>query len=276
MAFAVRTNNTALRAMNDLNSTHSKLGGTLERVSSGMRVNRAADDAAGLGVATNLRTQISSTRQAMRNSNDGISVIQTAEGAATSVVDMLDRMRELAVQSSSETLADDERAYIQDEFTQLTAEVDRISAVTEFNGLQLADGTNATLDVQVGIQNNADSRITITLGDLTATTLGVDALSVDMSTAAGAQTAIDSIDTALDTVNSYRSDLGSVQNRIDNALNNAATYTESLSSAEGSIMDADYAYETAEMTKQQIMQQSGIAAMAQAKGIVQSVTALLQ
>jgi flagellin len=276
MAFTVRTNNTALRAMNDLNSTQSKLGGTLERVSSGMRVNRAADDAAGLGVATNLRTQISSTRQAMRNGNDGISVIQTAEGAATSVVDILDRMRELAVQSSSETLADDERAYIQDEFTQLTAEVDRISAVTEFNGLQLADGTNATLDVQVGIQNNADSRITITLGDLTAATLGVDAGTVDMSTAADAQLAIDSIDSALDTVNSYRSDLGSVQNRIDNALNNAATYTESLSSAEGAIMDADYAYETAEMTKQQIMQQSGIAAMAQAKGIAQSVTSLLQ
>lgn len=276
MAFTVRTNSTALRAMNDLNSTQSKLGGTLERVSSGMRVNRAADDAAGLGVATNLRTQISSTRQAMRNSNDGISVIQTAEGAATSVVDILDRMRELAVQSSSETLADDERAYIQDEFTQLTAEVDRISAVTEFNGLALADGTNATLDVQVGSQNNADSRITITLGNLAAATLGVDGLSVDMSTSAGAQTAIDSIDAALDTVNSYRSDLGSVQNRLDNALNNASTYTESLSSAEGAIMDADYAFETAEMTKQQIMQQSGIAAMAQAKGIVQSVTSLLQ
>jgi flagellin len=276
MALTVRTNNVALRAMHDLNATQSKLGGTLERVSSGMRVNRAADDAAGLGVATNLRTHISSTRQAMRNANDGISVVQTAEGAAGSVIDILDRMRELAVQSSSETLADDERAYIQDEFTQLTAEVDRIANVTEFNGVQLADGSTATLDVQVGIQNNADSRITITLGDLSAATLGVDALSVDMSTSAGGQSAIDAIDTALDTVNAYRSDLGAVQNRIDNALTNAATYVENLSAAEGAIMDADYAFETAEMTKQQIMQQSGIASMAQAKGIAQSVTSLLQ
>ncbi len=276
MAMTVRTNSTALRAMQTLNNTQNHLGGTLERISSGARVNRAADDAAGMGVASNLRTQVSSTRQAMRNANDGISVIQTAEGAATAVTDILDRMRELAVQSSSETLDDGERAYIQDEYGQLAGEVDRIANVTEFNGLALSDGTNATVDVQVGINNDTDSRLTITLGDLTGATLGVDTASISMASSTGAQAAIDAIDTALDTVNAYRSDLGSVQNRIETSLGNAATYMENLASAEGSIMDADFAYETAEMTKMQIMQQSGVAALAQAKGISQGVVSLLQ
>ena len=147
-----------------------------------------------------------STRVAMRNANDGISIIQTAEGAQNEVVDILQRMRELAVQSSSETLHDDERAYIQDEVAELEEEVDRLAAVTEFNGIQLGDGTTTQVSVQVGVANASSSRITIDLGDLTSTTLGVNG--TDLSTSSAARDAIDVIDAALNTMNGYRSDLG--------------------------------------------------------------------
>ena len=211
----------------------------------------------------------------MRNTNDGISIISTAEGAANEVGSILKRMRELAVQSSSETLDDDERAYIQDEFTELTSEVDRISAVTEFNGLQLSDGSDTQLQVQVGVDNSADDRITITLGDLTASTLGVDTGSVDLSSSGAAQTAIDTIDTAIDSVSSYRSKFGAVENRLNSALNNLENYTENLQSAESQIRDADFAYETAEMSKNQIMQQASTSVLAQAKTVSQGALNLI-
>ena len=162
----------------------------------------------------------------MRNANDGISIIQTAESATSEVTNILSRMRELAVQSSSETLADSERAYINEEFDQLNQELDRIASVTEFNGVALADGSTTTLSAQVGIDNATTSRISISLGDLRSTVLGVGTL--DLSTSTGAQTALDSIDTALDTVSSQRATLGAVQNRIDSSLSNSANYLESL------------------------------------------------
>ena len=268
MTMAVRTNINALGAARQLGSTNQALGRTLDRISSGLRITRAADDAAGLGVATNLETSNSSTRVAIRNANDGISIIQTAEGASNEVTDILQRMRELAVQSSSETLDDDERAYIQDEFTELSEEVARIASVTEFNGTTLSDGTTTQLEVQVGIANSASSRITIDLGDLQTSTLGIQSTgtaALDLSTVTGARAAIDEIDDALDSVNSYRSDLGAVQNRLDSSIANSEIYVESLASAESQIKDADFASETAEMTKLQIMQQAGVAALAQAK-----------
>jgi flagellin len=246
----------------------------LGRISSGLRVNSAADDAAGLGVATNLETDAKSTTQAMRNANDGISMIQTAESASNEVVDILQRMRELAVQSSSATLDDDERSYISDEFDELSDEVARIANVTEFNGIELADGTTTQVDVQVGIQNSTSSRITLDVGELTTTALGLTA-SVSLSTVTDAQSAIENIDAALDTVNGYRSDLGAVQNRLDSAINNSQAYLEALSSAQSAIQDADFATETSEMTKMQIMQQAGVAALAQAKNMNQSVISLL-
>jgi Flagellin and related hook-associated proteins len=185
-------------------------------------------------------------------------------------------MRELAVQSSSETLDDGERSFIDDEFQELAGEVSRIANVTEFNGVSLAaGGTTTQLDVQVGIQNDATSRITIDLGDLRATTLGVAAADISLATVTSAQAAIDAIDTALDSVNSYRSDFGAVQNRLDSALNNSQVYTEALASAASSVMDADFATETSELTKLQIMQQAGVASLAQAKNINQSVISLL-
>jgi flagellin len=271
---SVRTNVASLMAAGNLASTNKSLSNVLGRISSGLRVNSAADDAAGLGVATNLETDAKSTTQAMRNANDGISMIQTAESASNEVVDILQRMRELAVQSSSATLDDDERSYISDEFDELSDEVARIANVTEFNGIELADGTTTQVDVQVGIQNSTSSRITLDVGELTTTALGLTA-SVSLSTVTDAQSAIENIDAALDTVNGYRSDLGAVQNRLDSAINNSQAYLEALSSAQSAIQDADFATETSEMTKMQIMQQAGVAALAQAKNMNQSVISLL-
>ncbi len=273
MSLVVNTNMASLSAIGALGKTQRSLGESMAKLSEGLRITKAADDAAGLGVATNLHAESVSGRQAMRNTNDGISIIQTAEGASDEVVDLLTRMRELAVESSSDTLASTERAYIQDEVTELVSEVARIAAATEFNGIQLSDGSTTSLSVQVGVQNDASSRISITLSDLTTTTLGVGSL--DMTTAAGARTAIDTLDNALDTVNDYRSGLGATQNRLDSAYTTMETYVENLSAAESQIRDADFAYETAEMTKLQILQQSGIAVLAQAKGMNQGAISLL-
>lgn len=273
MGLTVRTNLTAMNAYNTLNNTQNSLSSTLNRISSGMRVTKAADDAAGLAVATKINSKATSLGQAMRNSNDGVSLIQTAEGSTNEVTNILTRMRELAVQSASDTLANSERVYINDEFDQLNDEITRIASVTEFNGLQLSDGTNTTISAQVGIENASTSQITITLGDLRATVLGVGTL--DLSTSTGALSALDAIDSAIDTVNSYRSGYGSVQNRLESSLANASTYLESLSAAESQIMDADFAKESTEMTKLQIMQQAGVASLAQAKNINQSVISLL-
>ena len=275
MSLTVNTNLSALSAANALNNTQGNLSSTLARISTGLRVTKAADDAAGSAVAMNLSTTARSGRQAMRNSNDGISVIQTAEAATKEVLNILDRMRELAVQSASETLENGERSYIDEEFEELSDEIERIAQATEFNDLALADGTKSSLTVQVGVTSGTESEVDITLGDLTVSTLGVDTSSVDLTTASAAQTAIDTIDTAIDSVNSIRSDFGATQNRLDSAIANMTAYVESLTAASSQIMDADYAHETAEMTRLQVMQQAGVAALSQARGINQSVVSLL-
>jgi flagellin len=275
MALTVNTNVSAMRAAAALTRTQGSLSQTLQRVSTGLRVTKAADDAAGSAVAMNLSTQARSGRQAIRNANDGISVIQTAEAASKEVLNILDRMRELAVQSASETLDDGERDYIDDEFEALSEEVQRIAKATEFNDLALADGTTASLTVQVGVTSGTESEVAITLGDLTSSTLGVATGDIDLTAATAAQSAIDTIDTAIDSVNSIRADYGSTQNRLDSSIGNMTAYVESLSAAASQIMDADYAHETSEMTRLQVMQQAGVAALAQAKGINQSVVSLL-
>ena len=273
MSLTVNTNLAAMRAANSLNKTQGSLSSTLARVSSGFRVTKAADDAAGSAVAHNLGTVARSGRQASRNANDGISVIQTAESATREVLNILDRLRELAVQSSSDTLDDDERAYIQQESNQLTDEIERIAQSSEFNGISLNNGSTASLTVQVGVDGTSTSQIDITLGDLTESSLGVQALI--LSTSTGARTAIGTLDNAIDAVNSVRAGYGAVQNRLDSSIRNMSTYVESLSAAASQIMDADYAHETAEMTRLQVMQQAGVAALSQAKGINQSVVSLL-
>tara|TARA_B110000037_G_C17084096_1_gene491216 strand:- start:134 stop:964 length:831 start_codon:yes stop_codon:yes gene_type:complete len=276
MALTVNTNMASVDAINQLSLSTRALSGSFERVASGLRINKAADDAAGLGVAENLDSSNRSGRVAMRNANDGISLVQTAEGATGEVSNILKRMRELAIQSASETLDNNERQYIQDEYVQLAGEVDRISAVTEFNGVQLVNGGNTQISVQVGINNTSNDRIQITMGDLRATVLGVDTGTVSLATFTGAQNALTTFDTALDRVNSNRSDYGAVQNRLTTSLRNMEIYLENVTSAESRIRDADYAYETAEMAKNQILQQAGMSVLAQAKSVNQGVLSLLQ
>ena len=276
MAMTVNTNTAANRAMTQLNKAGRALSGSFQRISSGLRVSKAADDAAGLGVAENLKVAAKSAKVAQRNVGDGVSMIAVAEGASSEVGNILGRMRELAVQSASETLGDDERAYVQDEFTALSAEVDRIANVTEFNGKKLTDGSSTTVVVQVGINATADDQVSITLGDLTAATLGVDTGSVDMSTSGGASSAISVIDDAISMVSGYRSDYGAVENRLGSALNNLESFTENTMAAESAIRDADFGYETSEMSKNQILQQAGTAILAQAKSVNQGALQLLQ
>ena len=275
MGLTVNTNMASVDAVTQLNKSTTKLQTSFERVASGLRINKAADDAAGLGVAENLATVHRSARQAMRNTNDGISIVSTAEGATNEVSSILKRMRELAIQSSSETLGTTERGYIQDEFAELSAEVTRISNVTEFNGVQLANGNATQLSVQVGVNNTTNDRIQLTLGDLRATVLGVHTSNVGLGTIASARAAIEAFDTALDSVNSNRSKFGAVQNRLMASLRNMEIYTENLQAAESRIRDADYAYETSEMAKNQILQQAGISVLAQAKQVNQGVLSLL-
>lgn len=275
MGLTVNTNLASNNALTNLNSTTRSLGASFERISSGLRITKAGDDAAGLGVAENLSAAARGLRQAMRNANDGTSLIQVAEGATDEVANIVKRMRELAVQSSSETLEDTERAYIQTEFTELADEVDRIAAVTEFSGVMLTDGSDADLDVQVGLNDSLNDRITITLGDLTTATLGVDTGTIDLSTAAGAQGALAGIDAALDTINGYRAGYGATQNRLESAMRNLETQAENFTAAESRIRDADFAYETAQMSKNQIMQQAGVSVLAQANQLSQSALKLI-
>ena len=214
MSMVVNSNPTAMNALGHLNKTNRGLQSTFQNISSGLRINNAADDSAGLAVAENLEAEQMSLRQAHRNTNDGISVIQTAEGATNEVGDILKRMRELAVQSSSETLHNNERSYIQDEFSQLTQEVDRIADVTEFNGISLTNANSSALAVQVGIHNSSDDRISVELGDLRSSTLQVDSSNVNLGNTGSAQAALTTLDNALEVVNRF----------LDKTLNGAEAW----------------------------------------------------
>lgn len=275
MALTVRTNVAAIQSAGQLRKTTKLLNKSLMRISSGLRINSAADDAAGLSVANSLETSHISLRQAMRNTNDGVSIIQTAETATEEITNILQRVRELAIESASETLGDNERAYIGDEYDELVSEIDRIAAATEFNGVHLTNA-NTTLSVQVGITSSTVvSQIGIALGDLTAVT-GLGLTGVSLTSSGLALVALDSIDTAIGSVNALRSKFGAIQNRLESSLDNSQTYYEALAAAESRIRDLDFADETANLTKLQILQQSGVAALAQAKNINQSVVSLLQ
>jgi flagellin len=282
MALVVNSNLSSLNALNNLNRTNKGLSDTFGRISSGLRINKAADDAAGLAVAENLDAGVKSLGMAKRNANDGIATIQVAEAATNEVANVLKRMRELAVQSSSETLESTERAYIQTEYKQLESEIERIADVTEFNGINLTDRLDSAsvLDVQVGMYNTTDDRIGVTFGNLSVDASGLNlapssGATVSLATATDAQSAIDRLDVALNTVNTYRSTYGATQNRLDSAIRSLDTYSENLSAAESQIRDADFAHEAAEMSKQQIMQQAGTAILAQANQINQGALRLI-
>ena len=270
----INTKMPSVNALKNLNNTVKNLNNTFQRISSGLRINKAGDDAAGLGVAENLDMEYRGVRQAMRNANDGVSVVNIAEASANEVGNIIKRMRELAVQSSSGTLATTERSYIQTEFVQLTSEIDRIANTTEFNGVKLANAAG-TVDVQVGVNNTANDRIAITLGNLTSSA-GLGILpATTMSTAIKAQAALSVIDGAMNKVNGFRATFGAVQNRFESALRNLDTYSENILAGQSRIRDADFAYETAQSAKNQILQQSGVAVLAQANQLNQAALRLV-
>jgi flagellin len=282
MALTVRTNIASIRASNRLNATQNSLTSSLERISSGLRVNRAADDAAGMSVASRMDSDNTSLKQAIRNANDGISMIQTAEGGLNEIYNILVRMRELSVQASNETYNSGDRALVNTEFLQLAGEIERIASIANFNRANILNATT-TFTLQIGINNNDDNKLTIALSQIAATfnalqlngSTNFNIASSGITTITRAASAIDVIDNALKLVNTRRSRLGAFQNRLENALNEATNYSENLASSSSQIMDVDYASESANMTRYQIMQQAGVAALGQAKAIPQSVISLL-
>ena len=276
MALTVRTNVGALNAIKTLNSTQNSLTKSLGRVSSGSRINKAGDDAAGLSVSSRMKSDNVSLKAAMRNTNDGISLIQTAEGSLNEVYNILTRMRELAVQSSNDTYSSTDRGQIQIEFDQLRNEISRISSDANFNRISVLSSTK-TLTFQIGINNAGNNQFAITMSNVAASlgALAISASKANVSVGGDARKAITTIDTALSSVNDKRARLGAFQNRLESALNTASNYSQNLSAAASQISDVDYASESANLTKFQIMQQAGVAALGQAKAIPQSVLSLL-
>ena len=275
MAIRINTNVDSVFAQKNLARTQRSMRGSMQKLSSGLRITKAADDAAAMGVSEKMRAHITSLKMAQRNTNDGISMIQTAEGALDETADILNRMRELAVESSSEVLQATERAYLQTEFAALQGEIERIADATEFNGLNLSDGTTTSVDVQVGIFNTGNDRITVSLQDSQTATLGVDTSSVALTNAASSQSAITEIDEAIDSVNNSRATYGAAQNQLSSALRNLENYTENLTETESRIRDVDFASETAEMTRNQIFSQAGISVLSQANSSPQAALSLL-
>ena len=284
MPVRIFNNVPSLNAQRILGTNNDRLASSVERISSGIRINRASDDAAGLAISEGLRSDIRTLRQAVRTSNDGISLINITEGALNEQASILIRLRELAAQASTGTVGSTERQTIQLEFSALRNEIDRISSVTEFNGQKLVDGSLASgvtsasqIMIQVGLDSGANSRINlneqIDLAAVTASSLSIDSLSV--TTSAAALTALDSVNTAIGTVTQGRGKVGSVQNRLVRTVSNLSISIENLQAAESQIRDADIAEEVAMLTRNQIMVQASTAMVGQANLIPQSVLQLL-
>jgi flagellin len=244
----------------------------LERLSSGLRVNKAGDDAAGLAISEKLRSNIRALNQASRNASDGVALIQTAEGAMEEVNNMLVRMKELAEQAATGTVGTEERAYLSNEYVALRNEITRISDTTSFNDTKLLDGT-LSIQLQIGRENLANNRLTVTIGDIDSTAL---ALTTTISTAANAQSALTSVSTAIQTISNRRASLGALQNRLESVVSNIDTVVENLTAAESRIRDADIAAETANMTKYSILVQAGVSILAQANQSPMVALSLLQ
>ena len=279
MTMSVLTNVAALSAQRNLAATQSALAASIGRLSSGMRINSASDDAAGLGISENLKADIRSLSQAQRNANDGISMSQVAEGSMNDMTGLVSRMRELAVQSANATLGATERGYIQTEFSQLRSEINRIGSVTEFNGQKLLDGSaSAGLTFQVGIQNTTSDRLAMSITKLTTSTLGSTSLhvaSASLSTVTNARAAIGAFDKAIQQLSTARSKVGAVQNRMQVTVSNLAVAHENLSAANSRIRDVDVASETSALTRAQILSQAGTAVLAQANQIPTVALSLL-
>jgi len=267
MPQTINTNILSLTAQRNLNSSQGTLATAMQRLSSGLRVNSAKDDAAGLAIAERMNTQIRGMNVAIRNANDGISLAQSAEGGLQEVSSMLQRMRELAVQSRNGTNDDADRANLNAEFVELDTEIGRIAATTKFNKTTLLNG-GGPVSFQVGANTTGDDTLSITLTTIAPLTSTID-------TAAAAQTAITDIDTMIDEVTTARASFGAMQSRFESAINNLQIGVENQSAVRGRIVDADFAVETANMTRSQILQQAGNAMVAQANSAPQSVLQLL-
>jgi flagellin len=287
MAQTINTNLVSLNAQRNLSTSQGALATSMQRLSSGLRVNSAKDDAAGLAIAERMSAQTRGMNVAMRNANDAISLSQTAEGALGKVGDLFQRMRELAVQSANGTNNDDDRVSLNEEFVQLAQEATRTLEGTQFNGRNILSDTAANV-FQIGANNNSSiDRISVDGIDWSATTditavtgtaviTGTEVPTVQITDIGTAQGAIASIDTAIDEINSQRATFGAVQNRFDNVVANLMVASENQSAARSRIMDADYASETANLSRASILQQAGNAMVAQANQLPQQVLALLR
>jgi flagellin len=283
MAQVINTNVMSLNSQRALGRSQMSMQTSLERLSSGLRINRAKDDAAGLAISERFTSQIRGLEQAVRNTNDGISMMQTAEGALSEVENSLQRMRELAVQAANGTYNSSDRQSLQDEYAALASEITRITDVTEFNNINLL-GQASGVSFQVGWENGTNNVITATLYDVataaTSATNGGVASVVDgtaaISTATKAGSAMGMLDKALDAISSLRADFGAVQNRMESAVRNMTNVIENQSAARSRVLDADFARETANMTRTQILQQAGTAMLAQANQMPQNVLSLLR
>lgn len=277
MGLRINTNVASLNAQRNLGSTRINMNKSLEKLSSGQRINRAGDDAAGLAISENLKAQIKGLGQAERNAEDGISLVQIAEGALGEVSNIMIRLRELSVQAASDTIGSTERKFLNVEFEQLTSEVDRIANSTEFNRVPLLNGTGAVFDIQIGTRNDPISdRLTFdaSSADVNVAALGLNLASV--SDKISAQNSLTSIDQAIISVSGIRADFGALQNRLQSTVNNIQVSIENLASANSRVRDTDVAAETAELTKQNILMQAGTSVLSQANSSTNSALSLIQ
>jgi flagellin len=276
MGLRIATNITSLNAQRQMAVTRGNLDKSLEKLSSGSRINRAGDDAAGLAISENLRAQIRGFRQAKRNAQDGVSLIQVSEGGLNEISNILIRLRELAIQAASDTIGDTERQFADREYQSLKQEIDRIANVTNFNGTPLLNGRAGIFEIQVGTHNNPILDRIVYNGERADASL--DSLKLggeSVATKQGSQLSLSVVDDALVRVNSIRADLGAMQNRLQSTINNLAISDENLSAANSRIRDTDFAEEVSEMTKQNILMQSGISVLGQANQTSQAALKLL-
>lgn len=276
MGLRINTNTASLNAQRVLYNTKLGLDKSMEKLASGYRINRAGDDAAGLAISENLRAQVRGLKQAARNANDGISLVQVAEGSMNEISSILIRLRELSVQAASDTIGPVERQFLNVEYDQLISEIDRIADATEFNGTQLLAGVGAIMDFQVGIRNNPEiDRISFdsSKADANSAALGVNLTSV--ADKASAQNALSAVDSALMSVSAMRADFGALQNRLQTTVSNINNSVENMSAANSRVRDVDVAEETAEMTRQNILLQAGTSVLAQANQSANTALSLL-
>jgi len=276
MALRIATNVQALAAQRHLSVNHELQNRSLERLSSGTRINRAGDDAAGLAISEKLKSHIRSMKQATRNANDGIALVQVAEGSMNEVSNILIRLRELSIQGASDTVGDVERGFIHKEVDALKLEIDRISAGTEYNGTKLLDGSMDALDIQVGIHNDpTNDRFVFDSKNLMTNNVALGVEGVSTMSKAEAQQNMAMLDSAITKLNGNRAALGALQNRLTSTIGNLQIYTENLSGANSRIRDTDMAEETSELTKQNILSQANVSTLAQANANPQLALKLL-